>query len=113
MSAECRMQSSEITEEQTVECECRKKRRDESEIKSLTNRLSRIEGQVRGVRGMLESDAYCIDILTQVSAISSALDGFKRELLANHIKGCVVDNVRSGHDEAVDELILTLQKLIK
>lgn len=99
--------------EEKCSCKCRKKRRDDVEIKSLTNRLARIEGQVRGVRGMLESDAYCIDILTQVSAISSALDGFKRELLANHIRSCVVSDVKSGKDEAVDELILTLGKLIK
>ena len=101
-----------MNEENTV-CECRKKHRDDTEIKSLTNRLARIEGQVRGVRGMLEADAYCIDILTQVSAISSALDGFKKELLANHIKSCVVNDVKNGKDEAIDELILTLQKLIK
>ncbi len=93
-------------------CECRKKHRDDGEIKSLTNRLARIEGQVRGVRGMVESDAYCIDILNQANAISSALDSFKRELLANHIKSCVVDDVRGGNDEAVDELVLTLQRLI-
>lgn len=99
--------------EEICACECRKKHRDGEEIRSLTNRLARIEGQVRGVRGMLEADAYCIDILTQVSAISSALDGFKRELLANHIKSCVVSDVKAGKDEAVDELILTLGKLIK
>ncbi len=101
-----------MNEENTL-CECRKKHRDDEEIRALTNRLARIEGQVRGVRGMLEADAYCIDILTQVSAISSALDGFKRELLANHIKSCVVSDVKAGKDEAVDELILTLGKLIK
>ena len=117
MSAECKTQSADIGDgvgcTVSAECECRKKHRDDAEMKSLVNRLSRIEGQVRGVRGMLESDAYCIDILTQVSAISSALDGFKRELLANHIKSCVVDDVKRGNEEAVDELILTLGKLIK
>ncbi len=111
MSAECRVQSAD--EVKSAECECRKKHRNESEMKSLQNRLARIEGQVRGVRGMLESDAYCIDILTQVSAISSALDGFSRELLANHIKSCVVTDVKNGKEEAVDELIMTLQKIIK
>ena len=95
-----------------MECECRKKHREEVEVKLLQNRLARIEGQVRGLRKMLEADAYCIDILTQASAVSSALDGFKRELLANHIKSCVVNDIKGGKDESIDELIVTLQKLI-
>ena len=91
----------------------RKKERSEKEYKDLMNRLNRIEGQVRGVKGMLERDAYCVDILVQVSAINSALNSFNRELLANHIRSCVVENVRSGNDEVIDELVKTIQKLMK
>lgn len=83
------------------------------EYKSLVSRLNRIEGQVRGVRNMLEDDRYCIDILTQVSAIQSALNAFNKELLGQHIKGCVVDDIRDGKDEVVDELVGALQKLMK
>lgn len=77
------------------------------------NRLKRIEGQVRGIQGMLEKDAYCPDILVQVSAINAALNSFNKVLLANHIKSCVADNIREGNDEVVDELVTTLQKLMK
>ena len=95
-------------------CESGKtKERDEREYKDLMNRLKRIEGQVRGVEGMLENNAYCTDILTQVSAITSALNSFNKALLANHMKTCVVDNIREGNDEVVDELVSTLQKLMK
>ncbi|MBR5269025.1 MAG: metal-sensing transcriptional repressor [Anaerotignum sp.] len=95
-------------------CCCHKtKHRSEEEYKTLINRLSRIEGQVRGVRKMVENDAYCVDILTQVSAIQAALNGFNRELLANHIRTCVMDDIRNGNDEIVDELVQTLQKLMK
>ena len=95
-------------------CCCHKtKHRSEEEYKSLINRLSRIEGQVRGVRKMVENDAYCVDILTQVSAIQAALNGFNRELLSNHIRTCVMDDIRNGNDEIVDELVQTLQKLMK
>ena len=95
-------------------CCCHKtKHRSEEEYKTLINRLSRIEGQVRGVRKMVENDAYCVDILTQVSAIQAALIGFNRELLANHIRTCVMDDIRNGNDEIVDELVQTLQKLMK
>ena len=89
------------------------KMRTEKEYKDLCNRLSRIEGQVRGVKNMVESDAYCIDILTQVSAITSALNSFNKVLLANHIKSCVTENVRNGNDEVIDELVVTMQKLMK
>ena len=96
------------------QCCCHKtKHRSEEEYKSLINRLSRIEGQVRGVRKMVENDAYCVDILTQVSAIQAALNGFNRELLSNHIRTCVMDDIRNGNDEIVDELVQTLQKLMK
>lgn len=87
--------------------------RDEKEYKDMMNRLSRIEGQVRGVKGMVENDAYCVDILTQVSAITSALNSFNKVLLANHIKTCVANDIREGKNEKVDELVVTLQKLMK
>ena len=89
------------------------KHRDDKELRSLMNRLSRIEGQVRGVKKMLEDEAYCTDILTQVTAIQAALNAFNKELLANHIKSCVVEDIRKGNDEVVDDLVLTLQKLMK
>ena len=89
------------------------KHRDNEELHSLTNRLSRIEGQVRGVKNMLEEDAYCTDILTQVTAIQAALNAFNKELLANHIRSCVVEDIRAGNDEVVDDLVVTLQKLMK
>ncbi|MBQ6906387.1 MAG: metal-sensing transcriptional repressor [Clostridia bacterium] len=95
-------------------CECKKtKKRSDSEYTSLVNRLNRIEGQVRGIKKMVESDAYCTDILVQVSAITAALNAFNRELLANHVKTCVADDIRNGKDETIDELVQTLQKLMK
>ena len=101
--------------EETKNCCCsqRRKVRERTEEEALLQRLSRIEGQVRGVRGMVENSAYCTDILTQVSAIQSALNAFNRELLANHIRTCVADGIRAGNDEVVDELLKTLQKLMK
>jgi len=97
------------------ECVCtgKTKVRTEQEYKDLCNRLSRIEGQVRGVKKMVQEDAYCIDILTQVSAITSALNSFNKILMANHIKTCVKENVRNGNDEVIDELVTTMQKLMK
>lgn len=89
------------------------KKRDDEEYKSLINRLSRIEGQIRGIKGMVEKDAYCPDILIQVSAVNSALNSFNKELLASHIKTCVANDIRNGKDETIDELVLTLQKLMK
>ena len=94
-------------------CSVKKKVRSEKEFKALLNRLSRIEGQVRGVRSMLENDAYCIDILTQVSAINAALNSFNKVLIANHIRTCVKQNIQAGNDEVVEELVSTLQKLMK
>ncbi len=93
--------------------ECRKKVRSDEEVQSLVNRLNRIEGQVRGLRGMVEKSAYCVDILTQVSAVQAALNAFSKTLLGAHIKTCVVDDIRAGNDEAVDELLATLQKLMR
>lgn len=95
-------------------CCCPKtKHRSDEEYKALMNRLSRIEGQVRGLGKMVESDAYCTDILVQVSAVNAALNAFSRELLSNHIRTCVADDLRKGKDETVDELIATLQKMMK
>ena len=89
------------------------KERSEKEYKDLVNRLNRIEGQVRGIKGMVERDAYCIDILVQVAAVNAALNSFNKILLANHIKTCVADDVREGREEAIDELVFILQKLMK
>ena len=83
------------------------------EYKDLMNRLSRIEGQVRGVRRMVEEGAYCPDILIQVSAVNAALNSFNKVLLANHIRTCVADDIRDGKDETIDELVTTLQKLMR
>ena len=107
---------SEVKNEKNCCCDCsggKTKDRSEKEYKDLMNRLSRIEGQVRGIKGMLERDAYCVDILVQVSAVTSALNSFNKVLLANHIRSCVVENVRSGNDEVIDELVNTIQKLMK
>ena len=82
-------------------------------MKYLIHRLNRMEGQIRGIRGMVEKDAYCVDILTQVSAVNAALNAFSKELLARHIRTCVVEDIRAGKDEIIDELVLTLQKLMK
>ena len=87
--------------------------RCEQERRDLLNRLKRIEGQIRGLQRMVDEDAYCPDILTQASAVSSALNSFCRVLLGNHIRTCVSDDIRAGRDEAVDELMDTLQKLMK
>ena len=94
-------------------CSGKHKDRDEKEFRDLMNRLKRIEGQVRGVEGMLEKKAYCTDILIQVSAITSALNRFNKALLANHMRTCVADNIREGNDEVIDELVFTLQKLMR
>lgn len=107
---------SDTTNENKECCSCcsgKKKQRDEKEYKDLMNRLKRIEGQVRGVQGMLENDVYCTDILIQVSAITSALNSFNKALLADHMRTCVADNIREGNDEVIDELVVTLQKLMK
>ena len=89
------------------------KERTETESKQLINRLSRIEGQIRGIRGMVEKNVYCTDILMQVAAANAALNAFTRELLGNHIRTCVANDIRNGKDETIDELVQTLQKLMK
>ena len=96
-----------------MECECKKKMRSEQERQSLIHRLNRIEGQVRGIRTMVAEERYCVDILTQVSAIQSALNAFNKELLSNHIKTCVVEDIRSGDEAVVDELCDTIRRLMK
>lgn len=96
------------------ECCCHKtKERSEQEYKDLIHRLNRIEGQIRGIKGMVEKDAYCTDILVQVAAANAALNSFNKVLLANHIKTCVKQDILDGKDETVDELVKILQKLMK
>ena len=94
-------------------CSHKSKERSEEEYKSLINRLSRIEGQIRGIKRMVEYNAYCTDIITQAAAAASALNSFNKELLSNHIRTCVEDDIKAGKYETVDDLISTLQKLIK
>ena len=95
-------------------CACHKtKERSEEESRQLIHRLNRIEGQIRGIRGMVEKNVYCTDILTQTAAVTAALNAFSRELLGNHIRTCVVQDIREGKEETIDELMTTLQKLMK
>lgn len=94
-------------------CGEKHKKRKGEEYRDLICRLNRIEGQVRGIKGMVEKDCYCVDILTQVLAIQAALNAFNRTLLSSHIRSCVVEDIRSGHDEVVDELVDTIRKLMK
>lgn len=108
------MDNSDDASQAEVPCDCCKhKHRETKEYRDLLNRLKRIEGQVRGIQGMVEEDRYCVDILTQVAAIQSALNSFNKVLLSNHIKTCVVEDIRNGQDEAVDELCATIQRLMK
>ena len=96
------------------DCCCKKtKQRSEEEYKSLIHRLNRIEGQIRGIRGMMERSAYCPDILIQSAAVTAAMNAFNRELLSNHIRTCVVKDIQAGNEEVIDELVTTLQKLMK
>lgn len=94
-------------------CSGKTKVRSEKESRDLMNRLKRIEGQVRGLESMLEKNAYCTDILTQVAAVSAALNSFNKVLLANHLHTCVAEQIRDGNDEVIDELVTLLQKLMK
>ncbi len=94
-------------------CEQKKKERSPEEFKKLIHRLNRIEGQIRGIRNMLENDAYCPDILIQSAAVNAAVNAFNKELLASHIRSCVANDIRAGHDEVIDELVSTMQKLMK
>lgn len=93
---------------------CAKKTvRDEELKRKLLNRLRRIEGQVRGIEAMIGDDAYCGDILTQSAAVNAALNAFNRELLACHIRGCVKRDLLAGDESVVDELVETVQRLMK
>lgn len=94
-------------------CTHKTKKRSEEEYKKLINRLSRIEGQIRGIKGMVENNAYCPNILIQVSAVNAALNAFNKELLSNHIRTCVARDIKNGKEETIDELVCTLQKLMK
>ena len=100
-------------EEEKCCCHHKTKERSEKEYKDLIHRLNRIEGQIRGIKGMVEKDAYCPEILVQVAAANAALNSFNKVLLANHIRTCVADDIRAGGDEKIDELVVTLQKLMR
>lgn len=102
-----------MEKERCCHCSQRKKERSPEEYKKLIHRLNRIEGQIRGIKGMVENNAYCPDILIQSAAVNAAINAFNKELLANHIRTCVADDIRNGKDEAIDELVITLQKLMK
>ncbi len=101
--------------EENKECLCHEKKtvRGEKQHKELINRLNRIEGQIRGIKGMVERDAYCTDIITQVAAATAALNGFNKVLLENHIKNCVTRDIREGKDETTEELVALLKKIMK
>ena len=94
-------------------CEAKTKIRSEKEYKCLINRLNRIEGQIRGIKGMVEKNAYCTDIIIQVAAANAALNAFNKELLESHIKSCVSEDIRNGKDETVEELVELIKKLMK
>lgn len=102
-----------MEKEKCCHCSQRKKERSPEEYKKLIHRLNRIEGQIRGIKGMVENNAYCPDILMQSAAVNAAINAFNKELLANHIRTCVADDIRNGKDEVIDELVVTLQKLMK
>lgn len=99
--------------ENTMNNCCKTTMRNEEDMKKLINRLNRIEGQIRGIKGMIEKDAYCNDILIQSAAASAAINAFNKELLSSHIKNCVVRDIRNGDDEVIDELLTTIQKLMR
>lgn len=102
-----------MTYDECPACGERKKHRTEEEKRALITRLRRIEGQIGGIERMIENDAYCPDVLIQVSAATSALGSFNRELLACHIRSCVSEDIKAGNDEAIDEFVKVLQRLMK
>ena len=102
-----------MTEKEMCECCGKTTNRAAEERKKLIHRLNRIEGQIRGIRGMVENNAYCADILVQSAAVNAAVNAFNKELLASHIRGCVARDIREGKDDVIDELVATLQKLMK
>lgn len=95
------------------QCCHKTKERSEKEYKDLIHRLNRIEGQIRGIKGMVEKDCYCTDVLVQVAAVNAALNSFNKVLLANHIRTCVAQDIRDGKEETIDELVAILQKLMR
>ncbi|MCI8413316.1 MAG: metal-sensing transcriptional repressor [Clostridia bacterium] len=101
-----------MNEKEVCACGCKKTERAESDKKQLVQRLNRIEGQIRGIRGMIENDAYCTDVLMQSAAVNAAVRAFNKDLIANHIRSCVARDIRDGKDEVIDELVVTLQKLM-
>lgn len=105
--------TAEPAEKDTVPSCCRHKDRTPEEYRALANRLSRIEGQVRGIRAMLDKDVYCADILVQVAAVNAALNGFSKELLGQHIRTCVADDLKAGETQKLDELLQLLPRLMK
>ena len=100
-------------EEKNCNCKPRIKERSEKEYKDLLNRLNRVEGQVRGIKRMVEENIYCPDILIQVSAVKAALDSFNSELLSNHIRTCVTEDIKNGDESSIDELVATVKKIMK
>ncbi|MGI6197297.1 MAG: metal-sensing transcriptional repressor [Eubacteriales bacterium] len=104
-----------VNEQKCPACQAEGKstHRNEEEKKRMIHRLNRIEGQIRGIRKMLENDAYCTDILTQSAAVNAAVNAFNRELICRHMQTCVVRDLREGKDEVIGELVDTLQKLMK
>lgn len=98
---------------QCAHCAAKTKERSSEEYQKLMNRLNRISGQINGLKNMLENNAYCPDILVQASAASAALNAFSKELLTSHLHTCVVNDIRAGNDEVVDELVNTLQKMMR
>ena len=102
-----------MAEEKECCCSHKTKERSEKEYKDMIHRLNRIEGQIRGIKGMVERDAYCTDILVQVAAVNDALNGFSKELLGQHVRTCVADDLRNGSSEKLDELLTLLPKLMK
>lgn len=108
-----KIMDNDIIEKEECCCTGKRKERGETEFRDLMNRLKRIEGQVRGLENMLENGVYCTDILTQTAAVNAALNSFCKVLLANHIRTCVAENIRGGNDEVIDELVNTMQKLMK
>ncbi len=113
MKDEMEIEKTEMEEKVCPHCCDRHKKRSPEEEKKLLTRLRKVEGQIRGIEKMVENDAYCPDILVQVSAATSALNSFSKELLASHIRSCVVDDIKEGNEETIDELCRLLQKLMK
>ncbi len=96
-----------------MDCCHKTKERTREEYTALIHRLNRMEGQIRGIRRMVEENAYCVDILNQAAAVNAAMNAFSRELLCSHIRTCVAEDIRQGKDETIDELVQTIQRLMK